>query len=87
MKRRRRNTYKHLGILCGRKVKIIHAPLVFGDSKMTFQDPIANVVVHLGDIGVHDDEDTVVMEVVLCESQDIIKETRTPAVLRWNVGW
>lgn len=87
MKRRRRNTYKHLGILCGRKVKIIHAPPVPSDSKMTFQGPIANVVVHLGGIGVHDVEDTIVMEVVLCESKDIIKETRTPAVPRWNVGW
>jgi hypothetical protein len=51
MKRRRRNTYKHFGILCGRKVKIIHAPPVPSDSKMTFQGPIANVVMHLGASG------------------------------------
>jgi len=54
---------------------------------MTFQGPIANVVVHLGGIGMHHDEDTVVMEIVLYKSKDIIKETRTPAVPHWNVGW
>jgi hypothetical protein len=36
---------------------------------------------------VHDDEDTVVIEVVLCKSKDIIKEARTPAVPCWNVEW